>query len=68
MSQFATDLTEHLLRNSDARQPKVRITYRVKGQQASTSRELTHRHYLEWVRDIDANGYELLEAHQVLEG
>lgn len=64
---FATDLTEHLLRNSDARMPKVRVTYRVKGQQQSTSRELAHRHYVEWVRDMDANGYELLQAEQATE-
>lgn len=62
------DLIEHLLRNSDARMPKVRITYRLKGQQQTTSRELKHRHYVEWVRDMDANGYELMQAEQVLEG
>ncbi len=61
------DLMEHLLKSSDARQPKVRVTYRVKGQQQATSRTLTHRHYLEFARDLDVNGYELLEAGQVRE-
>lgn len=62
------DLMEHILRGAPRNAPPVRITYRVKGQEQTTTREMEHRHYLTWLARMKADGYELLRVEQVRKG
>lgn len=45
----------------------VRVTYRVKGQQAVTTRTMPHKEYFEWVQASQSplSVYELVHAEQV---
>ena len=45
----------------------VRVTYRVKGQNAVTTRTMSHKDYWEWQLNMRVNGYELVRAEQVRE-
>lgn len=44
--------------------PRVAVTYRVKGQQQTTTRTFEHEAYLAFVQDMDANGYQMVSAEQ----
>lgn len=61
------EVAEMLERSMPPRMPPVRITYRLKGQRAVNTRTLSHNAYREWVENMAANEYVLLEAGQVLE-
>lgn len=48
-----------------AEKQKVRVTYRVKGQEQTTTRTFGYTEYLKWAADLDRNGYQLVQAQQV---
>lgn len=48
-----------------AERHNVRVTYRVVGQEQSTTRTMAHPEYLRWAREARNNGYQLLAAEQV---
>jgi hypothetical protein len=59
------DLIETLMKAAPKNAPPVRVTYRVKGQKALTTREMEHRHYEQFVEDAPKNGYDIVRLEQV---
>lgn len=53
---------EHIVYGKRDTRPRVTVTYRVAGQQQTTSRSFSHEAYLRFVGDMAANGYEMLGA------
>lgn len=49
----------------DASRKDVRVTYRVTGQQATTTRAMGWAAYMRWTSEARNNGYELVRAEQV---
>ena len=49
----------------DASTLPVRVTYRVCGQNAVTTRTMTHNEYVAWALGLKGSGYELVHAEQV---
>lgn len=47
---------------------RVRVTYRVKGQETTTTWTMEHKEYFEWATTAPFKGYELVQAEQVREG
>lgn len=66
------DDVKELLRNQPslrmgAKMPDVRVTYRVVGQEQTTTRTMRHDEYAEWASQLRKGGYELVKAEQVRE-
>lgn len=51
----------------DASTLRVRVTYRVKGQRAVTTREMAHNEYIDWAMALaeKKSQYELVHAEQI---
>lgn len=48
----------------NASQKRVVVTYRVKGQQQTTTRTMDHNAYIRWAMEHEANGYQFISAEQ----